>query len=34
MTTGSYTGMFFPQSTGTATGTFADLPPVCLELAW
>lgn len=32
MTTGSYTGMFFPQAAGTATGTIHGLPPVSLVL--
>lgn len=32
LTTGSYTGMFFPPTTGTATGQIAQLPPVRVAL--
>ncbi len=33
VTTGSYTGMHFPQATGTAAGRIAGLPPVSVTLA-
>ncbi|WP_454724940.1 MULTISPECIES: 2-keto-4-pentenoate hydratase [Cupriavidus] len=33
VTTGSYTGMYFPQQAGVALGTIAGLPPVALTLA-
>ncbi|CAB3756396.1 2-keto-4-pentenoate hydratase [Burkholderia sp. MSh2] len=33
VTTGSYTGMFFPQAAGTAVGRIAGLPPVSVTLA-
>jgi 2-keto-4-pentenoate hydratase len=32
LTTGSYTGMYFPAGPGTATGEIAGLPPVYLTL--
>lgn len=33
VTTGSYTGMFFPQAAGTAAGRIPGLPPVSVTLA-
>lgn len=33
VTTGSYTGLFFPDRPGTAVGTIEGLPPVVLRLA-
>jgi 2-keto-4-pentenoate hydratase len=32
ITTGSYTGMYFPSGPGTAVGTMAGLPPITLTL--
>lgn len=33
VTTGSYTGMYFPRAAGTAVGRIAGLPPVSVTLA-
>ncbi|MBA5791108.1 2-keto-4-pentenoate hydratase, partial [Escherichia coli] len=33
VTTGSYTGMFFPNAASTAIGRIAGLPPVSVTLA-
>ena len=33
VTTGSYTGMYFPERAGTAIGAIDGLPPVRLTLA-